>query len=70
MPLEFFVAIGAFFGLLSSAMACLIVYEEYQRHLLATRRLWKETLTAGAVAFIFFLVLSLAAGYWLYYLVR
>jgi hypothetical protein len=49
-------------------MAFLIFYEEYQKHMLTGWRLWKQALTGGLAAFLFFVLLSLVAGYWLSYL--
>jgi len=51
--------------MVAALMAFLIVYDEYQKHMLGTRRLWKESLSGGLAAFLFFLLLSIVAGYWL-----
>jgi hypothetical protein len=60
---------GIVFGSVAALMAFLIVYEEYQKHKLGTRRLWKESLSGALAAFLFFLILSIFAGYWLSYVI-
>lgn len=64
MPMELSLLIGIVFGAVASLMAFLIVFNEYQRHRLGRGRIWRESLAAGAVAFIVFVALSLIAGYW------
>jgi hypothetical protein len=60
---------GVVFGLVAALMAFLIFYDEYQKHMLGTRRLWKESLSGGLTTFLFFLILSIVAGYWLSYVI-
>ena len=63
------VLIGMVFGLVAALMAFLIFYDEDQKHMLGTRRLWKESLRGGFAAFLFFVILSIVAGYWLSYFI-
>jgi len=62
--LELGLAIGIIFGLVAALMAFLITYNEYQKHRLGRARLWKEALSAAAVAFAVFLLLAVMVGYW------
>jgi uncharacterized membrane protein YagU involved in acid resistance len=63
MPFELSLLGGALFGLCAGLMAFLIFFEEYGKHGLSRVRLWKEALYGGCVAFAFFMILSLVAGY-------
>ncbi len=65
MSFEASALLGVVFGLVAGLMGFLIIYEEYQKHKLGTQRLWKESLSGGLAAFLFFLILSIVAGYWL-----
>jgi integral membrane sensor domain MASE1 len=69
MPIEGSALLGTVAGLVAAAMAFLIFYQEYERHRLGRRRLWQESLSGALAAFVFFLILSIMAGYWLSYLV-
>ncbi len=69
MYLETSVLLGVVFGLVAALMAFLIVYDEYQKHMLGNRRLWKKSLIGGLAAFLFFFILSIVAGYWLSYVI-
>jgi len=66
LPLLF----GVLFGFVAALMAFLIIYDEYQRYRLAPRRLLREALTTGGLAFGIFVVLSLIVGYWASHLIR
>lgn len=70
MQLELSLVLGLLFGSVASIMAVLIIFEEYQKHKLGRARLWREALSGGLVAFVFFVVLSVLAGIWLYFLVK
>lgn len=65
MTLQLSLILGVAFGLLAGAMSFLITFDEYRKHLMAGWHLWKGALWAGAFAFMVFMLLSLAAGYWL-----
>jgi integral membrane sensor domain MASE1 len=65
MSFELSLIVGSAFGVLAGAMAFLITFDEYRKHQMARRRLWEESLKAGAFSFVVFLLLSVAAGAWL-----
>jgi hypothetical protein len=65
MTLQLSLILGVAFGLLAGAMSFLITFDEYRKHQMAGWHLWKGALWAGAFAFLVFMLLSLAAGYWL-----
>jgi hypothetical protein len=65
MSIELSLIVGAVFGIAAGAMAFLITFDEYRKHQMARRRLWAESLKAGAFAFVVFLLMSVAAGAWL-----
>jgi len=61
-----FAGIGLLFGALAGLSAYLILYEEYRRHFAGNTKVPRAMAFRGAVfAFGFFLLLSLAAGYFL-----
>lgn len=62
-----FLAIGVFGGSVAAVCALLIFYEEYERHGLGRRRLWQASLQGALVTFVFFVVLSILAGCWIYF---
>ena len=57
-----FLGIGLVFGLLASAMAYLILYEEYVRHC-AKPKARRMSMQGAVFAFLFFSALAFAAGY-------
>jgi hypothetical protein len=63
MTLQFYLIVGTGFGLSASVAAFLIVYNEYAEHKYSRSRVLKEAITISLVAFAFFLVLSVVAGY-------
>ncbi len=69
MPLQGSALLGTVAGLVAAVMAFLIFYQEYERHRLGTRRLWKESLSGALAAFLFFFILFIMAGFWLTYVV-
>jgi len=64
MTLYLYGMIGLVFGFLAGCIAFFITYNEYEKHQFKGRRLWREAFGAGLFAFIFFLVLSVALGYY------
>jgi H+/Cl- antiporter ClcA len=54
--------LGIIFGLIGGVMAYIIVYTEYRKHLISTRRVIQEGLRAGVTAFIVLLVGALVTG--------
>jgi hypothetical protein len=63
MAVNISLLIGFGFGLLGAIAAFIIVYDEYRRHKLGGWRLWKEALSSGVVALIFFVTLSVLFTY-------
>lgn len=61
------ILVGIIFGLLASAMAYLITYEEYRKHLLDRKRCIRESLAVAGVTFVIFFGLSAVAGFLLYH---
>lgn len=59
-----FVLLGITFGSLAALMAFLITYNEYRKHKLELRRLWKEALSSAALAFVVFFVVAVVFGSW------
>ncbi len=55
--------LGTIFGIIASAMAYLITYEEYRKHQFPKQRLIKTSLQSALFTFLFFLILSLILGY-------
>jgi len=58
--LGFFAIVGALFGVLAAACAFLISYGEYQRHFPDRAKPLRMALQTAFVAFLFFLIASLA----------
>jgi H+/Cl- antiporter ClcA len=63
MPLATVVLLSVVFGLLGAAIAALVFFQEYSKHGLSRRRVWREALSAGVVAFAVLVVLTMAATY-------
>ncbi len=63
----FFISIflGSAFGLFASIMAFVITWNELEKHQFERKRLVNESLQAAGFTFIFFLVLSMLAGYFI-----
>ena len=55
--------LGVIFGLIGGVMAYIIVYTEYKKHLLSSRRVIQEGLRAGFIAFIALLIGALITGF-------
>jgi len=55
-------SIGALFSLLASAMAFLISWQEYSHHFHDRKRVLRLSLRTAAVAFLFFVALSVLAA--------
>jgi len=55
--------IGAIYSLLAALIAYIITYQEYIRHFPDNRVPRKMALRAAVAAFVFFMLLSLSAGY-------
>lgn len=70
MPIELFVLLGAIFGFLAGLIAFLITLDEWRKHRFSGWRLWREPLHRGALAFVFFFLLSIALGYILPFVIR
>jgi hypothetical protein len=61
-----FAGLGLMFGTLAGVTAYLILYEEYRMHFAGDRRRsLAMALRGGLFAFAFFLLMSLAAGYFI-----
>jgi len=61
--LDLFFAIGGIFGFLASLMAYLITYNEYMHHYQTKKEPRKMATESAIVAFVFFFLISLFAGY-------
>jgi len=55
-------SLGAIFALLASAMAFLISWQEYSHHFHDRKRVLRLSLRTAAVAFLFFVALSVLAA--------
>jgi H+/Cl- antiporter ClcA len=69
MLLELLLLIGVLFGLMAALAAFIIIYSEYSRHRLARSQVWREAIGGAVVAFVVFLLLSLAGG-WFFFIPR
>ena len=58
-----FLIVGSFLAPLAALSAYLITYDEYQHHYPDKRRVRRAALQAAGVAFIFFVLLSVAVGF-------
>jgi hypothetical protein len=63
MSLQLSLVLGLGFGAFAAMLAFVIVYEAYRRQQFATRRIWRESLTAAFFAFGIFFVSALVLGY-------
>jgi len=63
MPACLVLLIGAIFGFIAALMAFLIAHEEYQKHHLGGKRLFRISFQFAATTFIFFVMLTFLAGY-------
>ena len=57
--------IGSVFALIAALMAFLIAHEEYEKHLLTGKRLFRMSFQVALTTFIFFLILTLLGGYFI-----
>ncbi len=60
--IELFVLVGIIFGFLAGLMAFLITWKEWERYGFKKNKMWKESLSIGIFAFLFFLILSSILG--------
>jgi hypothetical protein len=60
-----FLIVGSFLAPLAALSAYLITYDEYQHHYPDKKRVRRAALQAAGVAFIFFITLSAALGFFL-----
>jgi hypothetical protein len=63
MSIGLFLGLGVLFGTLGSATAYIIFYREYVHHFVDTRKARAMALRGAVTAFLFFVGLSLAAGF-------
>ncbi len=64
-----FLIIGLVFAPLAGAIAFLITFQEYRKHRFSGKPLYQAALRAGLLTFAFFLLLALALGYALPFIV-
>lgn len=57
--------IGVIFASLAGLSAFLIAREEYQKHHITGKRLFRLSFQVGLAAFLFFMALALAGGYFI-----
>lgn len=57
------IIIGTVFGFIASLMAFVITWQEWERHQIERKRLWRESGQAAIVTFFFFLALSVLFGF-------
>lgn len=57
--------IGTVFALIAALMAFLIARDQYQRQKFAGRRLFRMSVQIALAAFFFFMILTLAGGYFI-----
>jgi hypothetical protein len=63
--LRLLLIIGSVFALLAACSAFLIAREEYQKHQFTGRQLFRMSFQVALAAFLFFLMLTLAGGYFI-----
>lgn len=61
--LSLFLALGVLFGALASATAYIIFYKEYTHHFVDTNKARAMALKGALTAFLFFVALSVVAGF-------
>lgn len=61
--ISFFLSLGALFGALAGAAAYVMFYREYQHHFADANKARLMALKGAVTAFLFFLGLSLIAGF-------
>lgn len=61
--LSLFLALGVLFGALASAFAYIIFYREYTHHFVDTNKARAMALKGALTAFLFFVALSVIAGF-------
>lgn len=59
----YFLFLGVEFGSLAALSAFLIMWGEYERHQLETRKLWEICLQSALMAFLLFVSLTLLVGF-------
>ena len=57
--------IGSVFAVLAGVSAFLIAREEYQKHHMTGKRLFRLSFQMALAAFLFFMMLTLAGGYFI-----